>query len=86
MGSDMRLSGGDLGGGGGGGGVGGGGCGQILCLLISLTLVSRARAQLDILAQKVIKISSSRNGSKWVVKDLKIVLVIRNILNEDIPP
>ena len=59
----MRLSGGDLGGGGGGGGVGGGGCGQILCLLISLTLVSRARAQLDILAQKVIQILSSRNGS-----------------------
>ena len=79
----MRLSGGDLGSGGGGGG---GGSGQMLCLLVSFALVSRARAQLDILAQKVIKISSSRNGSKWVVKDLKIVLVIRNIFNEDIPP
>ena len=77
MGSDMRLSGGDL---------GGGGCGQILCLLISLTLVSRARAQLDILAQKVIQILSSQNGKNWVEKELKIVLVIRNIFNGDIPP
>ena len=45
MGSDMRLLGGDLGGGG----------WVVLCLLVSSTLLSLARAQLDVLAQKVIR-------------------------------
>ena len=65
----MRLLGADLGGG-----------GEIFCLLV--TLVSLARAQLDILAQKVIKILSSRKESL----KKRTELVIRNIFNEDIPP
>ena len=67
----MRLFRGDMGGGGGGGG------GKIFSLLLSFALVSLARAQLDILAQKVMIIS------KFTKRDFEIVL---GIFNEDIPP